>query len=470
MPGTRRRRAPRQSPWDGDQRDSSIDGMFESMRQQASLELGRNDISIGMESEAMLVGLPLPALSLRYLFQSTVFPLSRIIQVTGEEGSCKSAFQFEMMRWHHVYGGGSVFIENELKDSPELRHSILQWNEQWLRRHEIIKTYDLEGWQEALTKFTRIAQEQQDAQGGPGHTIPIMFSVDSLMATAPREQIEKIRKEGHASRNYALAANLIAAYMRTMPEFIQAYPFTICGTNHLKPSTDFMGRPTHTIPGGKSVKFMETYEIEMHRAPSGDIDKLDYGGIRLRMVARKNSLGPSRKQIVAELLWWYEDINGMMKQRTAWDWDTATIDLLLSFDTAKGKKTLYNALQEICRIVVKNKGKRLATCPTLGLNEPVEYRQIGAALESRPDIMAEMYPILGIQQRRGFQPGIDYRDLLATAQQEAADQHAALYTNIENMPTPDADTLDPSGAAVPPAETDMEYVPPSSDSDSEEGD
>jgi RecA/RadA recombinase len=390
------------------------------------------------------------------LFQSTVFPLSRIMQITGEEGSCKLSFQFEMMRWHHVYGGGSVFIENENKDSPEMRYSILQWNEQWLRRHELIQTYALEEWMDALTTFTTVARAQQDHADGPGHTIPIMFSVDSIMATAPQEQIDKIEKEGHASRNFALAANLIASYMRTMPQRIKSYPFTICGTNHLKPSTDFMGRPTSTVPGGKSVKFMETYEIEMHRAPSGDIDKLDYGGIRVRFVGRKNSLGPSRKQIVAELLWWYEEMaDGMVRQRTAWDWDTATVDLLLSFETAKGKKTLFNHLRDICRIVPKSKRERKASCPTLGIDEPVEYRQIGAALERRPDLLSQIYGVLGIQQRRAFQPGLDYRDLLQQEAEAGEEASASLYEHPEDLPSPDADTLDPTGAALPPTEQDM---------------
>ena len=92
------RRRANNTAWSGGNRDTALDGLFQSLRSEASRALGRSDISIGLESEALLVGLPLPALCLRYLFQSTVFPLSRIIQITGQEGSCKSAFQFEMMR------------------------------------------------------------------------------------------------------------------------------------------------------------------------------------------------------------------------------------------------------------------------------------------------------------------------------------------------------------------------------------
>lgn len=447
------RRRANNGEWSGGNRDAALDGLFQSLRSEASRALGRSDISIGLESEALLVGLPLPALCLRYLFQSTVFPLSRIIQITGQEGSCKSAFQFEMMRWHHVYGGGSVFIENELKDSPELRWSILQWNPVWLQRHEILQTHFLEEWQDALTKFTTIAKQQQDAEDGPGRTIPIMISVDSLTATAPRELAEKIEQEGHASRSFALAANLISGYMRTMPSRIENYPFTICGTNHLKPSTDFMGRPTSTVPGGKSIKFMETYEIEMERI--ADINKLEYGGIRVRLLAKKNSLGPSRKQIAADMLWWNSYVGDTVRQQTAWDWDTASVDLLLSFaeSTEKdksGKKTLYNHLRDIVRIDVTQRGQRLATCPTLGFNEPVEYRRIGAALERRPDLLEQIYGLLGIQRRLAFQPGLDYRDMLAADRDAVAAETASLYTNVANMPEADVDALDPARTAVPP--------------------
>jgi RecA/RadA recombinase len=448
-----RRRQTRENQWEGERREGSIDAMFGSIRDQANEKLGRSDISLGTESENVLVGLPLPALALRYLFQSTVYPLSRITQITGEEGSCKSSLLYEIFRWHMVYGGGACFIENELKDSPELRHSILQWNPTYINRTEVCKTHSLEEWQKSLTTFLNIVKKTQDDRGGPGRTIPVAFGIDSLMATGPEEEIKKILKEGHASRNFALAALLISQYMKTMPEQIRDYPVSIIGTNHLKPATDYMGRPTANIPGGKSVKFMETYEIEMKRAPSADINLVDYGGIKLKLTARKNSLGPSRKQIGAELLWWYEEEpeTGLLRQQTAWDWDTASVELLLSFGAAgSGKKTIYNRLMDVCHIQVTSIRDRLAICRDLGITEPVHYRVIGAALERRPDILANLYPVLSILPRRSFQPGIDYTLAREQAIAEGEQQAESLYENIDNLPTPDADVLDPTGSTVLP--------------------
>ena len=175
----------------------------------------------------------------------------------------------------------------------------------------------------------------------------------------------------------------------------------------------------------------------------------------MRLLAKKNSLGPSRKQIAADMLWWNSYIGDTVRQQTAWDWDTASVDLLLSFaeSTEKdksGKKTLYNHLRDIVRIDVTQRGQRLATCPTLGFNEPVEYRRIGAALERRPDLLEQIYGLLGIQRRLSFQPGLDYRDMLAAEQAAGAAEAATLYTDVQSMPEADVDALDPAHAAVPP--------------------
>lgn len=443
--------------WAGTAREEALDGMFGAMREAAQEATGL-DVCIAAAHPGE-VGLPLPALSLRYLFQSTVFPLGKIVQITGEEGSCKSSFLYEVFRWHMVYGGGAAFMENEDKDSPELRNSILGWNARWLRRLEICETRALEDWMDALTMFAEISSAQQDAELGPGRTIPVAFGIDSIMSTAPREELDKIQKEGHSSRNYALAANLISAYMKSMPKRLGGYPFTIIGTNHLKPSTDYMGRPVSNVSGGKSVKFHETYEIEMHRAPGCDIDLLNYGGLRLKLVARKNSLGPSRKQIAAELLWWMEEFTdpdtGVVgfRQQTAWDWDTASIEMLLSFENAKGKRTIFNRLMEICDINVANRGARTAWSRALGIPEvePQDFRVLGAALERHPELLEQMYPTLGITARRPFQPGVDYRVLLDVARTEANAEATNLYGSVDNMPRLDPETFDPEGRlAVPP--------------------
>jgi RecA/RadA recombinase len=436
---TRAELARRQQLWQGANRETQLNGMFLAMSDEGKRATGLS-VSVASASGPR-VGLPLPALALRYLFQSTMYPLGTIAQITGEEGCCKTAFMNEVFRWHLVYGGGAVFVENEGKDAPELRGSLLGWNQSWLNRVEVVYTHTLEDWMDALTAFTQIAARYQDSPDGPGRTIPIAFGIDSIMGTAPRAQLEKILEAGHASRDFALAALLISQYMRTMPNAIKTYPFSVLGTNHLKPSTDYMGRPVNNIGGGKSVKFMEVFEVEMHKAPGCDIDRLEYGGLRLSIILRKNSLGPSRKRITAELLWWlteYQDAEGRQgfRQQTAWDWDTASIELLLSFENMKGKRTIYNHLMDVCDIRVANKGNRTGWSRALGVPEsdPQEFRVLGSKLEQRPDLLQAMYPLLGITPRIPFQPGMDFRRLLAEAVVSEGTAGVDLYERVENMP------------------------------------
>lgn len=441
MAKARTRRSAAPASWVGEQRDPQLNGMFESMRDTMQEKLGLS-VSIGDESAVDVVGLPLPALCLRYLFQSTVFPLSRIIQITGEEGSCKSSFLYELYRWHMVYGGGAVLAENENKDSPELRNSILEWNPTWLSRFELVPTCSLQEWQKVMSSFVDHMKMIQDSPDGPGRTVPVCFSVDSIMATATEEELAQIKKEGFATRGFAVAALLIAKYMRNMPKLIKGYPFTIAGTNHLKPSTDARGLPSSSVPGGKAVKFMETFEIEMKRAHGKyDIDTLEYGGMRLKFTARKNSLGPSRKSITAELLWWYtDDGTGKWRQRTAWDWNTATIELLESFGAeGSGKKTVYNILKDITGIVVVSRGQRTAYSEKLGIpkSDPQLWRIVAAELEKRPDMLVEVYKVLGVTQRAAFDPGVDYAVLQQEAQARAAQAGRNLYEAVSELPTVD---------------------------------
>lgn len=390
-----------------------VDSMFDAMRKQAAIDLGRTDITAGSAADQCVVGLPLPSLSLRYLFQSNVYPLSRIAQIVGEEGCAKSSFLYEMFRWHMLAGGGAVLCENELKDSPDLRNSLLNWNPEWLQRNTIIKTHSMEEWQQALMNYIRLAQKYQDADNGPGRTIPIMYSVDSLMSTAPKEEIESVKKEGYVSRGFPLAANLISRYMRVIPDLIQTYPFSVAYTNHLKPGSDFMGRPVDNIPGGKSVKFMETYEIKMSRAPRCNIDKKEYEGLRIQLETKKNSLGPGRKKIVAELRWYRaRDAEGQLKQYSYWAWNTATIEMLLGLAEVGGKKTTYNAIMDICDINLKGKTTKKIWSKALGIpdNAPVDYEEAGAILETRQDLMAQIHEHLGVIERPVFNPSVDYEE------------------------------------------------------------
>ena len=434
--------------WGLERTDELMDSMFNAARNT----FGENFYT-GSEAEQLVVGLPLPALCLRYLFQSTTFPLSRMTIITGQEGSCKSAFLYEIFRWHRMYGGRNVLLECETKDCPDLRASILNYDE---RACQMVKCHSLEGWQKALTWF--IEENQRIMTGtkerpGPGRIIPFSIGIDSLMAKASEENIDKVLKQGYADRAHPLEALKISQFMKVWPQKLDRWPFNVIGTNHLKPTTDFMGRPGRNIPGGMSLKFQETYEIEMARL--GDIHKADHDGVQLSITTRKNSLGPSRKQIKASLVWWNEytevpadpddpDSKPMVKsvQRTMWNWHTASIELLLEIQSKDRPR--WRRIEQFLDLNPIRTKSNAVWSEALGIpkDEALPFNKAGAVLEERPDILNRLHALMGIKERFEFEPGKDF-----LLQMQEAQKKMETTAQSDNMEVPTFAEPDPLEAS-----------------------
>ena len=81
---------------------------------------------MGSEINELVVGIPLPALSLMYLFDSDVFPLGKTVGFAGAPQAQKSSLLFEIIRWFQGLGGYGKIVECEgNKVSPTLIASIV---------------------------------------------------------------------------------------------------------------------------------------------------------------------------------------------------------------------------------------------------------------------------------------------------------------------------------------------------------
>ena len=404
-------------------------GLFTAMQKQAHADRGWS-ASVGVD-ETSLVGLPLPSLAMEYLLQSTVFPLGRLTQITGPAGSAKSLLLYEIYRWHLYYGGGGVHLENENKDTRDLRDSVFNYRPNYMDNMLTQPTRYLQEWQQALTYYVQYLRQVSDMPGGPGRTRPIAIGIDSLMGTVTLEEYAQIAEAGHASRGFPEAAMLITRFMRAFPALIEDYPFSIIGTNHLKPSLSSIGIPSSSSPGGKSLQFMETFEIEMHGTARRDISLSEYNGLQVELVTKKNGTGTSRKRIVAEILWWNDDTDGTYRQRTIWDWDGAAIGLLLSFKTVEGKAGVFRSLQEVCDLQKASDNRVSSTALGIPADKPIPFRAAGAMLRLRPDLIDPIRRILGIKVRKQFQPSMDFRaarEQAITASNTAAMAMSPTYT------------------------------------------
>jgi hypothetical protein len=387
-----------------------IDSCLQVVLDDARAQFGEDRIFTGKESEARLVGIQLPALSLRYLYQCNILPLSRVEQIVGTQESCKSAFLYEKYRWIRCNGGKSYHVEVESKDSDALRMSILNYDRPAV---DLLIAESLEDWQKYLTYLLRSDSIKAQLLGtkekpGPGKTVPIGFGVDSLTSKASLEIQESMEKQGFAGRMHPIDALKISSYLKCMPQKLVGWPFWFGAINHLKPSGGQGSPINYHVPGGYSVKFQETFETRMSRVT--DIDQVEEQGVQIKFVTQKNSLGPGRKMIMADFRWFF-DKDG--RQHSYWDWNSATIRLL----DEQLKGSLRTAALDIVDLHTTTKGGKRVWSKALDVpkDNPVPYAVAGALLEKRPDLLDGLHKLLGVRTYTVFKPGVDYSTQLKDA-------------------------------------------------------
>jgi hypothetical protein len=240
---------------------------------------------------------------------------------------------------------------------------------------------------------------------------------------------DKIEANGAPSLSYPVEARKITDYMKEMPKWMAQWPFTVMGVNHKKVYKQPDGTISVTMPGGASLKFHESIEIDMRRV--GDqFHRIRQGeqGVRVRIDINKNSTAPKHNELYVEVVWWYdsEHLNslGQARQITIFDWHSATIETLAGYEGIIGGR-----VENIVDLHV-NRDSRTVWSSALRIPEkkPVSWREGGAALEERPDLLYPLYDVLGIRRRYLFQPGIDFRKqvaFLAAQRDEARVREAA---------------------------------------------
>lgn len=388
-----------------------VDGMMASLHASLTKELGGDRVRSQEEIVNRMIGLPVPGLAIRWLLQQDVFPLGRITAITGQESSCKSSFMYELMRWHMTYGGMSLLLENETKDSPDIRDGLWDHNNEYLNeRFRVVQTTDVDDWQAALTRGIDACQTYCDARGGPGRSIPMMYGIDSITAKMTELGASKVQKAGHSERGEGRSMALkLTEYFQYLPTKLIDWPFSVICIQHLKKGIDpRSGYPTRNKPGGRHIAFMETFEFEMTRGK--DIKHVDDGGVHLMIETRKNSLGPARLKIDVIFRWWWQEDpeTGMRIQKHVFDWDDASMHLLIK--QAKDNKTAWKRIQAVVDLHPKISLRKVWS-RELGIPEdsPASYAEAYRVIEEeRPDILLELYKVLGIRQRRSFQKGVDY--------------------------------------------------------------
>lgn len=399
------------------------------------------------DDQEPLIGLPLPSLAARYLFQANIIPLSRMIHIRGQFSSGKSAMLMEFMRWFSLYGGGGILIDTENKSSETMLHGLLGHNQEHIRRNFVVKAESVEDWQKKYIGFAQKIRAQADSEDSKS-VFPVVIGIDAVSSVDVDRKLEKVADEGHASSGHpAMARNLSEFCRNALSPTLRRCPLLLVVTNHLKEEINSMGfgPPKVYAPGGVALDHYPCLTLDMKRFstkpphPSAD-------GQSVYISATKNNLGAPHRSIMVNLMWYNEivackDKNGedsfKNQQFHFWDWHTATIRLLTGLTDENAKKLpagmdpkLPALLRQVCDIEYKH-GTKNADTPlvwskALGISKQDALSEVEASmlLEKNTKIMGVMHGLLGVNDYPVCDPAVKYREqvMAELAKQEISDE------------------------------------------------
>ncbi len=413
----------RLAEWGTSRRGKLLDGFFARQADEARKKFGHKSVFLGSEAETLVIGIPCPALSFEFVIGQDCFPLGLVVQIVAKHGIGKSGLLAEFGRWFDMAGGGMVLCENETKFNPHWYTSIM--GEEVYQRMQLHRCTSVEDWQEHLTWATKKMRDDMTGTKeapGPGKKFPVLFGVDSIMGKMSRENQEKIlgkqgkkgklgtTGEGFAqARSFPIEAGSITKYMRTYPQLIDDWPFSLVLINHLRMKVDDAGNPERNKTGGEQVNFQESFELELKKygGHANKIQSADFEGIPLTLSCEKNSFGPTGRKVHTRILWRHEEDEqtGETVQKSIWDWDWSTVHMLNNLLRGEKASTYLRArLKKMdFHLECPTSGDidNSAWSATLGMKakDAVPWNEMGALIRENAEVTAGIRKALGIVNR-----------------------------------------------------------------------
>ncbi len=390
---------------------TDVDALFDKVASAVEVRRGKKGDLVGTKGDELQV-LPVPSLAMRYVLQSVGWLLSRVTQIVGPPGSYKSTFATEVVRWHLLCNGRGAVLEAETKPTPELRAAGLHYQTNGIR---VETCQSLESWQRAAWFYTETMKKQCSLKGGPGPTIPLAIVVDSISGKACESTIAKVQTEGSGYRDYAVEANINKMWFQTYSGLSLGWPFSLIGVNHVKKSmsSNPMSGSDRSVPGGEAVKYQQATDLQLDIVQSIR-DYATYSQAIVRLRTFKNTYGRSGLQANIPLTFWYvRDENDVPRLYLKWEWWIATTRLLCGDGmSATTKAKLLPKIEEAIDIHEKSGGAagKLYWSKRLGIasSDAVSANDFGMIIETRPDVLHDLYCAMGIAYRPMFTPGVSY--------------------------------------------------------------
>lgn len=376
------------------------------------------------ESMNVVTGIKIP-FALEYFFNCNILPLGVVIELSGESGSNKTTFAYEIGRMIRSLDGWTEMFLTEGKISPDLIGSIMGYAEEYISqgKHSPFLCHEstnMESWQSA--SLQRINQAMALFNKGSksfdvikGARCPIHYVVDSIMGQNLLETDTNVAEDGATGRRFATEAASLTTYLKTMQSLVSQGPFLLTLINHAKPSTTQVRRgpydkQEYSSPGGKQVRFQSTYRImlfktkKMLEIEDETTRSLFRKGYTIRMELTKSSLGEDQTNLNVQYVWRYLPcpITGKVRQRGEFRWNAAIVGLLMKeiekIDAVGAKKLALEKLDSIVHFRFLSGDKYTSKTFDVGSANPISANDLGALIQNDPAIVEGLRDFFGIKR------------------------------------------------------------------------
>lgn len=337
-------------------------------------------IYTGSDHGATHVGVPLPALSMEYLFCSNVMFLGAMYGLAGPPQSYKSNLALELGKQIVNMGGINAVCETEGgKISPTVLERIYGDMADYVQLNCVDSIEKAQKYLTTAFKWYEKKWPNRDQ----------LFGVfcDSLNGSNSEETAQKIAKEGSVGRSFPVEAMLWTNWIKDRAPKLAGWPAVFIAVNHEKEGVDENKTKRH--PGGVAQEFHSTVYMRISRVRTNE--GADQIVNHLRIATTKHSFGLPRRKINVPFV-----VDKTAEPpRLFFDWGHSTADLLAD------KKNHGAVLKDIIQVTASGDSMtgltRTFNCERLRLSK-VTGAELGAAVHADTELMKELRKALYVRE------------------------------------------------------------------------
>ena len=353
-------------------------------------------------------GVKIPHLMMEYLFCLNVIPMPTIIELAGMQGSCKSTFLQYLMRIFAEQGMNAHMIETEGKMSWTLFESILREHvsrtgltpgpmsqEEWMAEFLFACANYRKAYSASLDAYRRSGGQEPLVK-------PFLEGLDSLGGAPSNETMKTTDKDKSVGRSFPIEALKNSRFFPQIPVRMRDLPMVFVYTNHeqtriTEQKGPFAVQGPRSSQGGHRPDFFCGLRIffEQQTKPK-TVSGVTTQVLKLETV--KNSFGEKNRSFALPMCWKTvtDEETGEDRQETWFDWE-GTLTNFLAPPSGVDTKFPRTELKKLITVVRNSEAS--FSCKELGLDK-VSPQEVGRAIESEPDLVKEIRPILGISTWR----------------------------------------------------------------------